>query len=348
MSGFKYFDIEPIMSRNALMTFIISSRGAGKTYSSKQRILRRFQKTSEQFLFLKRFETELEATVTSFWDDCLTDKRLFRFHKNRYQIGHRETDHDDEGNEVEEITWRNFGYASALSTTSKLKGISPQDVKTVLWDEFIPYDGRYLPGEGTRLLDVMETVGRMKDDVRLIATGNKNEDGYYPVFHELGLPKTSDFEDNRVYSFKGGEVVVYSFTNDEYIRAKSKTKLGKVAKGTSYYESMIKNVKTSNFSELMMTKPKNVKPLFTIVVTGEFYNVAFTRISRDIPTGIFIENTNRPLDKIYTTDNSLPTIPKLAGNGFTMLYGYITSDMVRFDSQVSAQKVIQAIISKRR
>jgi len=72
MSGFKYFDIQPILSRNALMTFIISSRGAGKTYSSKEHILKRFNNKGHKFLFLKRTETELDATADGFWDDFAT------------------------------------------------------------------------------------------------------------------------------------------------------------------------------------------------------------------------------------------------------------------------------------
>lgn len=346
MNAFKYFDIEPVLSRNALMTFVISSRGAGKTYSIKKRQLRRYAKTHELFLFLKRTETELEATVDGFWDDMVTPKRVFKHVKNRFYIGDREVDKDEEGNDVEEITWHLFGYSAALSTIAKLKGISPQNVKTIIWDEFVPYDGRYLPNEGTRLLDIMETVGRMSDDLRLIGAGNKNENGFYPVFHELGLPKTSDFEDNKIYPFKGGEVIVYSFTNEEYIKAKSKTKLGKVAKGTTYYEAMIDNKKQSNFAELVVEKPRYMRSLFSIVTKGETFNVSFILIKG--ATGIYIEAAKKPFGKTYTTDNMSPTIPKLVGSGFNMLYGYIVSDMARFDSQVSAQRVIEAIISKRR
>lgn len=348
MADFKFFDIQPILSRNALMTFIISSRGAGKTYSSKEHILKRFNNKGHKFLFLKRTETELDATADGFWDDFATDKRVFKHVKNRYYIGNRTVDKDDEGNDVEEITWKLFGYSAALSTIAKLKGISPQGVKIILWDEFVAYDGRYLPNEGTRLLDIMETIGRMAEDVRLIATGNKNEDGFYPVLHELGISKSSDFEDDKIYSFKRGEVLIYSFTNTEYIKAKSKTKLGKVARGTTYYDSMIDNKKTSSFVELVVERPKRLTPLFTIIVKGEMFNISFMRISKTQVTGIYIDATKKPLKKVYTTDMSSPTTPRLVGNGFNMIYGYIVSDVARFDSQVSAQRVIEAIISKRR
>jgi len=344
---FKYFDIEPIISRNALLNFIVSSRGAGKTYSAKQRILRRHEKHDEKFLFLKRSETEIDATADSFWDDLTTEKRVFKFQKNRFYVGDRSLDKDEEGNDVEEITWKLLGYAAALSTTVKLKGMSPQNVGTVLWDEFVAYDGRYLRDEATRLLDVLETVGRMREDVRLIATGNKNENGYYPVLHELGLPKSSNFEDNRVYTFKNSQILVYSFTNDAYIKAKSKTKLGQVARGTSYYESMIENKNESDFSDLVLGgRPRRFTPLFSIAIRGEYYLVGFCFIGGK--TGIYIEQNDNVHKKKYTVDNTLPTIPKLAGNGVQMLYGYIVADLARFDNQVSAQRTIEAIISKRR
>jgi len=347
MTSFQYFDIEPILSRNALMTFIISSRGAGKTFSNKKRIIRRFNKHGEKFVFLKRTEEEVKATADGFWDDFVTEKQVFKHVKNRFYIGDRVVNKDEEGNDVEEITWKLFGYSTALSTIAKLKGISPQGVGTILWDEFVPYNGLYLPNEATRLLDVMETVFRMREDGRLIGTANKNENGFYPIFHELGLSKTSDFEDDKIYAFKNGEVVIYSFTNKEYIKAKSKTKLGKVARGTSYYDSMIDNKKTSSFIELVVPKPNRLTGLFAIIVKGEMYNISFMHVSKTQTTGLYIEATKKPFKRIYTTDNSSPTTPKLVGNGFNMLYGYIVSDVARFDSQVSAQRVIEAIISKR-
>ena len=100
MLGFKYFDIEPILSRNALMTFIISSRGAGKTYAAKQRILRRFENNGEKFAFLKRRESELIATADRFFDDMETEHRVFRNYKGGHQIGYKSKDFDEDGNEV--------------------------------------------------------------------------------------------------------------------------------------------------------------------------------------------------------------------------------------------------------
>lgn len=345
---FEYFDIEPVLSRNALMTFVISSRGAGKTYSSKKRIIRRFEKHGDKFLFLKRTETELDATADGFWDDFATKKQAFKHVKNRFYIGVRTVTKNEDGDDIEEIIWKLFGYSAALSTTAKLKGISPQGVKTILWDEFIAYDGRYLRDEAQRLMDVIETVDRMKDEVRVIGTGNKNEDGFYPVFHELGLAKSSNFEDNKIYSFKNNTVVIYSFTNEAYIKAKSQTRLGKLAAGTNYYEKMILNTNESSYSELVGDKPRRSTPLFTIVIMAEFYLVSFIMIGKN--RGIYIEQTQKQKAerKTYGTDNSIPTYPRLAGNGIQMLYGYMTSGCVRFDSQVTAQKAIQAIITKKR
>lgn len=346
MADFNYFDLKPIISRNAYLNFIISNRGVGKTYSAKEMIVKRFEKKDKKFLFLKRTETELEATVDGFWDDFETEKRVFKHVKNRFYIGNRSVEKDADGNDVEEITWKLLGYSAALSTTVKLKGISPQDVEIVLWDEFIAFDGRYLRDEATRLLNVLETVGRMSDSVRLIAMGNKNEDGYIPIFNELGLSKSSDFEDNKIYPFRKGEILIYSFTNEAYVKAKSKTKLGRVAKGTEYYEKMIENKNQSNFSDLVALNPKRSHSLFSIVCKGYTFNVSFVKI--DGQRYLYFEATDRPLKYVYTTDKLSPTIPRLAGNGFDTLYGYITADMARFDDQVTAQRVIEAIISKRR
>lgn len=348
MSSFKYFDVEKIVSRGALVSVIISNRGVGKTYSAKQRILRRFERKGEKFLFLKRSEEEMKATVDSFWDDMSTNKQVFKYAKNRFYVGDRSVEKDDEGMEKETIEWRLFGYATALSTITKLKGISPQNVTTILWDECVAYDGRYLPNEGKRLLDIIETVDRTKERVQVIALGNKNENGYYPFIHELGAPIASDFEDDKIYSFKGGTLVIYSFTNNEYVKFKEKSRIGKLARGTDYYETMIKNKRQSNFAEYVIKRPLRLIPTFSIIARGETYNVYFMQLSKDGARGLYIEEAKKPFKYIYTTDTSVPTIPRLVSNGFNMLYGYITSDAARFDTQVTAQRVIEAIISKRK
>jgi hypothetical protein len=348
VSDFKYFDVEKILSRGALVSVIISNRGVGKTFSAKQRVLRRFRKKGEKFLFLKRSEEELKATVDSFFDDVSDEHTVFKYSKFRFYIGDRHIEKDEEGVEKEIIEWRLLGYASALSTITKLKGISPQDVTTILWDEFVAYDGRYLPNEGQRLLDIIETVDRTKERVQVVALGNKNENGYYPVIHELGAPIASDFEDDKIYSFKSGTLIVYSFTNVDYVKHKANSRIGKLAKGTDYYESMIKNNKQSNFGEYVIARPQRLTLRFSIVCRGEMFNVYHMKLTKEGMIGIYVEETGKPAKYIYTTDNASPTVPKLAGNGFNMIYGYIVSNMARFDTQVSAQRVIEAIISKRR
>ena len=345
---FEYFDVEKILSRNALVSVIISNRGVGKTYSAKKRVLRRFERNEEKFLFLKRTEEELKATVDSFWDDMADKNRPFKYSKNKFYVGYRTVETDDDGNEKEEIAWHLFGYAAALSTVTKLKGISPQNVTTVLWDECVPFDGRYLPDEGDRLINIIETVDRTKERVQVIALGNKNEEGYYPFIHELGAPISSNFEDDKIYSFKGGTLVIYCFTNLAYAKYKAKSRIGKLARGTSYYESMIKNERVSSFSEFVIQRPKRITGLFSIISKNITYNIYFMTIGKQ-GRGLYIEEAkNKPLKYVYTTDTSVPTVRKLVSNGFNMLYGFITSDMARFDTQVTAQRVIEAIISKRR
>ena len=58
-----YYDISDTLTHNALYNFIIGERGCGKTYSSKKFAIRRFLKTGEQFIYLRRYKSELSESV---------------------------------------------------------------------------------------------------------------------------------------------------------------------------------------------------------------------------------------------------------------------------------------------
>ena len=54
-----------MLSYNAILNFIIGERGVGKTYGAKKHVVNRFIKKGEQFVYLRRYKTELKDSVGS-------------------------------------------------------------------------------------------------------------------------------------------------------------------------------------------------------------------------------------------------------------------------------------------
>ena len=56
-----YYSFDKLFSINGwLIAMIIGGRGVGKTFNAKVAVLKRFLKTGEQFIFLRRYKTELD------------------------------------------------------------------------------------------------------------------------------------------------------------------------------------------------------------------------------------------------------------------------------------------------
>lgn len=60
-----YYDFGLTLSKNALINFILSHRGVGKTFGFKKYAINDFLKTGKQFMYVRRFKSELK-TIHSF------------------------------------------------------------------------------------------------------------------------------------------------------------------------------------------------------------------------------------------------------------------------------------------
>ena len=63
-----YYDYSKILSYKAVFNFIIGARGCGKSYGAKKMLIKKFIKTGQQFIYLRRFKIELQK-VSTWFDD---------------------------------------------------------------------------------------------------------------------------------------------------------------------------------------------------------------------------------------------------------------------------------------
>ena len=63
-----YYDYDKISSYNATFNMIITNRGFGKTYGAKKRAINKFLKKGEQFIYVRRYKSELKKVKDKFFE----------------------------------------------------------------------------------------------------------------------------------------------------------------------------------------------------------------------------------------------------------------------------------------
>ena len=253
-----YYDFNKLFTYPFLLAFVIGERGVGKTFGCKKYMLKRWLENGEQFIYLRRYKTELDTALTTFWSD-LQANGIYDDHKLKVKKSKMLTEFSCDG----EIC----GYAVPLSTANILKSTSFPKVKYIVFDEFL-LDGasgtyRYLRDEVTMMLDIIETVGRLRD-IKVIFLGNAlSITNPYFAYFNLDLPYNSEFR-----TFKDGLIVVNYIKNIAYREAKKKTKFGRLINGTNYGEYAIDNKMLRDNTHFIGKKPPDAKFYGMLIVNG--------------------------------------------------------------------------------
>lgn len=212
------------MTYNAYFNFLIGERGVGKTFSSKKFVINKFLKTGEQFIYLRRYKTEIDKAKKTYFND----------------IAHLFTEHEFEVKGDNFLIDKNpCGYAIPLSTTNILKSVCYDNVSTIIFDEFIIDKGcyHYLQSEVKTFLEFCETVFRLRDNVRVLFLANAiTQTNPYFLYFDLKLPKNKD-----IAVFKNGLILLQLMQNNEYRERKKLSKFGQLVADSLYGDYAINN-----------------------------------------------------------------------------------------------------------
>lgn len=259
-----------VLSYNAILNFIIGERGVGKTYGATKYVTNKFIKTGDEFVYLRRYKTELKTSVPKFFD-ALINNNEFKGH----DLKSKENKFYCDG--------KICGYAIPLSTANILKSTSFTKVKTIIFDEFIIDKGtyHYLSNEVIQLLDIIETIARLRD-IRVLFLGNAiSITNPYFAYFDLTLPYNSDIK-----TFKDGLILVNYIKNEKYREVKKQTRFGKLIEGTSYSKYAIDNEFLRDSKAFIKKKTPQAKFFFILYLDGNTYGVW-----RDLKEDVFYIST---------------------------------------------------------
>lgn len=219
-----WYDKQQLLSHNKLLNMVLSNRGGGKTFHFTRWGIDDFKKNGKQTVWVRRYQTEI--------DEMLMNGKFFDAVREYYPNDKLEI----EGS-LGKVNGEVAFYFIALSTSRQLKSNNYPNVNKIIYDEFIIDKGRvtYLKNEVEVFLDLIETVARLRDDVRCVLLAN-SVTVVNPYFHFWDIK----VDTSRRFTIKG-QVCVELFTDQTFIEAKKKTRFGQLVQNTRYSDYAIEN-----------------------------------------------------------------------------------------------------------
>ena len=255
-----YWNPDKLFSFPFLFGFVIGERGVGKSFSMKLHVMKKFLKTGEQFIYMRRYKTELDSALATFFSDLQMNGYL--------------EDYDLEVKKSKMLTTfkcngKVCGYAVPLSTANILKSTAFPKVKTIIFDEYMLDTGgtyHYIKNEVTMALDVFETVFRLREG-QMVFLGNATSfyGNPYHAYFNIDLPYNSEYK-----SYRDGAIVVNYIRNLKYREEKRKTKFGKLIDGTDYGRYAIDNESLRDNPSFIAKKPPNSTFYGVLVINGMY------------------------------------------------------------------------------
>lgn len=313
-----WYNFDRINSYNSFFHFVLTNRGFGKSYGAKKRCIDRFLKYGEQFIYVRRYKTELKKIYKYFED--IQDQ----YKEHEFQVKGR----------TFYIDGKVCGYAIPLSTSLIEKSNPYPKVCTIIYDEFIIDKGhlRYLENEVEVMLELVSTICRTRDNVRVyFLANNVSEVNPYFTYFNIKLP-----EGNIIKTFNEGTIVVEKNTDDVFMEQMKATKFGRLVKGTKYGDYSIENKSLRDSNTFIERLPlKNCTPLSNIIYGGQHVQVWLDRKNNFyyINQKIIFDTETLSLESDDHSENSILNAKTIR---FSILDDIIKSfqvGLVRFESQ---------------
>lgn len=212
--GYKYYSLKNILSKNAQYNIIFGERSNGKTYAVEYYGLENYIKTHETMGLIRRWKEDFRGKRGQHMFDALVANNVpSKLTKGEFNtIVYRNyqwflAKYDSETNEYT-LDIQPFCYAFTLSDVEHDKSVSFPTITTILFDEFLTR-GLYLQDEFVIFMNVLSTIIRQRDNVKIFMLGN-TVNKFCPYFNEMGLGHIRDMKQGTIdlYTYGDSKLVV--------------------------------------------------------------------------------------------------------------------------------------------
>ena len=203
-----YWSIYPILSKKAQYNVIYGERSNGKTYGTLEYCLTEYFANESEFAYVRRWDEDIAGMKgASLFNSLIKNgviRKLSRGKWNNVTYKSRAyyfSFNDDDGNIVTDI--KPFAYAFALTQHEHYKSNSYPNIRNIVFDEFLTR-GIYLPNEFILWQNVISTLVRERDDVKIFMLGN-TVNKYSPYIAEMGLTRMRTQKQDTIDIYEYGQ-----------------------------------------------------------------------------------------------------------------------------------------------
>ena len=244
-----YYDPNKTLSRQRLYNFVVGARGCGKTYGAKKTVIRNFLRRGEQFVYLRRYETEMPAAeMRNFFDDIQQEFPEIEFKSY---------------NGLFRINGDIAGWYFALSKATMLKSIPFPNVSLIIFDEFIIEVGvhHYLPNEVRTFLECYSTISRDRDVPVLFLSNAITMSNPYFLYFKLNFEEGQTVKLTKFISVE----LIQSKEYEEHVKS---TKFGQLIAETDYGAYNIQNKFLLDTETFIQDMPQGAQYICTFVLNN--------------------------------------------------------------------------------
>lgn len=208
----KYYSVRKLINHvpDAQYYVVYGERSNGKTYSVLDYAIERYFTHNEKFGIIRRYKEDLKGKNGGAMFSALVHNGLVnKYSKGKWNGIYYYSQRwyfmriNKENPKDKEIDDEPFAYGFALTEMEHDKSTSYPEIKNLLFDEFITRQ-TYLPDEFILFTNVISTIVRERDDVRIFMCGN-TVNQYCPYFKEMGLTNVRKQDKGTIDVYTYGE-----------------------------------------------------------------------------------------------------------------------------------------------
>lgn len=252
-----YYDLNPLLSHNKFLNFVIGERGYGKTYGGKKWLINRALKHGEQFIYLRRYKNDLKK-VGQFFDDVGHEFPNYEFKVVGRTFSARQVNGND---------WFEIGVAIELSGWQSNKSYSWVKYKYIMYDEFLLEKDyvRYIPNEAQAFMNFIDTVFRDRDEGQRILCFANSTSLVNPFFLFWNITPNP----NKQFNTYDDQSILVQITDSGAFREHiQNTPVGRLKSGTEYEKMSVGNQFVNDDDTFIEKRTAESKHQFNILWRG--------------------------------------------------------------------------------
>lgn len=214
LKKYEHYNGQRLLDNNPKAKYyvIIGERSNGKTYWALEYALQEYKRNKKQFAYVRRWDVDVKASeLNQLFEGHIKNRvvqKLFadspmKWNSILYKTGHFYLRHLDDDPTKTVTADEPIGHVFSISAAEHKKSYSYVDTTTVIFDEFLTRTS-YLPNEPVLFQNLLSTIIRLRDDVRVFMLGN-TVNKWCPYFSVMGLTHVKEQKQGTIDTYHYGD-----------------------------------------------------------------------------------------------------------------------------------------------